>query len=130
MLDAGLSFDPIVLLDAMLEDMARQDALHQPTAFWADASRHITEELRTEGFSQFRRLAGPRSFFVPSYGPPGNTLSEAVVAELEAVVLRHADAGSKPQSEPPSMSWPRSWDQDAAAGCTKRCASAQPWCIP
>lgn len=109
MLDAGLSFDPIVLLDAMLEDMARQDALHQPTAFWADASRHITEELRTEGFAQFRRLAGPRSFFVPSYGPPGNTLSEAVVAELEAVVLRHADAGSKPHATLMEMLSGRAW---------------------
>lgn len=91
----GCGFDPVELMDTMLADMARQDALHQPTAFWADASQHIAAELRAEGFARFRRLSGPRSFFVPSYGPPGNTLSDTMVAELEATVLRHVAAGSK-----------------------------------
>ncbi len=83
------------LLRSMLEDMAQQDAIHQPTAFWSAASAKIVAELEASGFEPFRRLESTRSFFVPSYGPPGNMLSVDDVARLEAALLEKVPAGSK-----------------------------------
>jgi putative sugar O-methyltransferase len=79
----------------MLEDMSQQDPLHQPTAFWSAASARIVAELKIDGFESFRALGSARSFFVPSYGPPGNLLSMDDVAKLEATLLQTAPAGGK-----------------------------------
>ena len=87
--------DPCALLDQMQSDMAGQPELYQPTEFWRAASAQIAGELRREGFENFRRLAGPRNFFVPSYGPPGNLLTEAEVAQIETMMLPTAPRGSK-----------------------------------
>jgi putative sugar O-methyltransferase len=82
-------------LRQMLEDMERQELLFRPTEFWREASERIVRELEDGGVENFRRLAGPRGFFVPSYGPPGNGLSEEEVGQLEEVILRGAERGSK-----------------------------------
>ena len=55
------------LLSMMMADLAEQDALHQPTSFWAAASSRIIADLQCEGFARFRALASTRTFFVPSY---------------------------------------------------------------
>jgi putative sugar O-methyltransferase len=83
------------LLKLMLEDGAQQDALHQPTAFWAAASEEILAELHSVGFESFRALSSTRMFFVPSYGTPGNMLSPDDVAALEALFLKTSTAGGK-----------------------------------
>ena len=88
-------FDPSHLLDRMLADMSSQPALFQPTEFWRAASAQIRDELSREGFSNFRRLPSTRSFFVPSYGPPGNLLTPDDVSALEQVILRSCAEGSK-----------------------------------
>tara|TARA_B100000700_G_scaffold322293_1_gene423447 strand:- start:134 stop:1117 length:984 start_codon:yes stop_codon:yes gene_type:complete len=67
------------------EDMKAQSALYQPTEFWAEASEKIFENLVSEGIANFRRAALPLSFFVPTYGEPGNCLgnsSEELVDSL------------------------------------------------
>jgi putative sugar O-methyltransferase len=83
------------LLSMMMGDMAEQDAVHQPTPFWAAASSRIIADLERDGFERFRALASTRTFFVPSYGAPGNTLSLEDVAKLEATLLQTAPAGGK-----------------------------------
>ena len=79
----------------MRADMVYQPALFQPTEFWRQASEQIVEELNREGFDSFRRLAGPRRFFVPSYGPPGNMLTAKLIAQIEKVALEETTPGSK-----------------------------------
>lgn len=87
--------DPLLLLEQMQADMAGQPALFQPTPFWQAASERIITELAAAGFADFRQLAAIRDFFVPSYGPPGNMLSPAQAAHLEATLLDTVARGSK-----------------------------------
>ncbi len=83
------------LLRGMREDMEQQEALFQPTEFWRGASERMVRELEEGGMENFRQLAGPRGFFVPSYGPPGNLLTPGEVERLEGVILEGAERGSK-----------------------------------
>ncbi len=94
-MNASIALDPQALLAQMQSDMAGQADLYQPTEFWREASSKIAAELAAGGFENFRRLTGPRSFFVPSYGPPGNQLSQAQVAQLEECMLQSTAGGSK-----------------------------------
>lgn len=101
--------DPQVLLSDMLADMAGQPELYQPTEFWRAASTRIIEELRREGFGNFRSLDSARLFFVPSYGPPGNLLAPSDVAALEEVILRHTPRDSKKHKTLMEMLSGRAW---------------------
>jgi len=101
--------DPCQLLEQMQADMAGQPALYRPTEFWRGASARIAAELRSTGFNEFRRLETARNFFVPSYGPPGNMLTEAEVAQIEAMVLQAAPRGSKKHSTLIEMLSGRAW---------------------
>ena len=83
------------LLQLMVQDLGLQDSLHQPTSFWSAASARIMEDLKAHGFGAFRTLRSSRSFFVPSYGPPGNTLSVDHVSNLEETILQSAPRGGK-----------------------------------
>lgn len=94
-MNSTTSLDPRALLAQMQADMAGQLAHYQPTPFWRAASADIIAELEQVGFESFRRLHSPRRFFVPSYGPPGNMLTEAQVDQLEATILAHTTTGSK-----------------------------------
>lgn len=87
--------DPRVLLDEMRADIAAQPELYQPTEFWREASAQIAADLREAGFENFRRLPSIRKFFVPSYGPPGNMLSTADVAQIEELLLQSTPRNSK-----------------------------------
>lgn len=82
-------------LRQMREDMQRKEDLFRPTEFWREACERITRELEDGGVENFRRLAGPRGFFVPSYGPPGNGLSRQDLSRLESVISQIAEKGSK-----------------------------------
>jgi len=85
----------VALLKVMYQDLTQQDALYQPTAFWRQASDSIYHELCEYGFAQFRALPTPLSYFVPTYGPPGNALTLAQAQRLEQAFLQDATAGSK-----------------------------------
>ena len=84
------------ILKAMLSDMEMQDAVFKPTQFWSNAVDEIVADLEQKGFENFRRFRSTRRFFVASYGPPANMLTERQIEQLEAVLLEHVDAGSKP----------------------------------
>lgn len=64
------------------EDMLQQSELYRPSAFWAEASALIVEELCAHGVENFRRLPKPLGFFVPTYGTPGNSFSKTQRQEL------------------------------------------------
>ena len=93
--ESKTNFDPLVLLEQMLQDMKGEEQCYHPTEFWRAASERIVEELKREGFPNFRCLATARSFFVPSYGPPGNMLSQEDLDRLERGVLSTTSPGSK-----------------------------------
>ncbi len=94
-MSAPTATDPLSLLEQMEADLAGQPELYRPTEFWRAASARIAAELRADGFENFRRLETARRFFVPSYGPPGNMLTEAEVAQIEALMSATAPRGSK-----------------------------------
>jgi len=83
------------VLEVMLEDMASQKAVYQPTVFWSAASEMISADLRTNGFSNFRALPSSLEFFVPTYGIPGNSMTQDEFAALEQVMLKTNEPGSK-----------------------------------
>jgi putative sugar O-methyltransferase len=65
------------------KDMLGQSALYRPTMFWDAASTKIVTEICEHGVENFRQLSKSLSFFVPTYGPPANSLSRAQVEALE-----------------------------------------------
>ena len=92
---AHTSISPLAMLAQMQADMSGQPELYQPTEFWQSAAAQIADDLSRDGFEDFRRLPSVRSFFVPSYGPPGNLLTPTDVEQLEALLLRTTSVGSK-----------------------------------
>jgi len=64
--------------------MSSQDSLYRPTAFWAEASQSLADEVAHCGIENFRRLSGPLGYFVPTYGPPGNWFT----AELRQLLIQ------------------------------------------
>jgi putative sugar O-methyltransferase len=82
-------------LEDMLEDMKSQEAAYQPTVFWATASKSIIADLRTFGFTGFRSLSSSLNFFVPTYGVPGNGMTQIEVEDLERTMLETNERGSK-----------------------------------
>jgi putative sugar O-methyltransferase len=63
-------------LELSIADLATQDALYQPTAFWADASEKMADQINTRGVENFRKLDLPLLYFVPTYGYPGNGFTQ------------------------------------------------------
>jgi putative sugar O-methyltransferase len=89
--------DPLAELADARAATERQGPLYRPSAFWHDASCTIVDELRRHGFDGFRGLPTPLSFFVPTYGTPGNGFSAGQRDELlEGFAARHPQA-AKPQ---------------------------------
>lgn len=67
------------------DEMKKQSTLYQPTDFWAGACIEIFDNIKKEGISNFRRAQLPLSYFVPTYGYPGNGLgkpSEALIQPM------------------------------------------------
>lgn len=79
----------------MLTDMAQQDSIYKPTNFWHQASAPIIEDLRKTGFKDFRNSPSSRDFFVPTYGYPGNALSQADLDKFSKLVDQVAEKDSK-----------------------------------
>jgi len=79
------------LLQLMLNDLHSQADIYQPTSFWDQASIDISNDLSKHGFDFFRSLSSTRSFFVPSYGPPFNRLSTALVEKIIGTTASNED---------------------------------------
>ncbi len=59
-----------------LDDMALQKEIYVPSSFWREATLKIAEEICRLGVEHFRSYRLPLSYFVPTYGCPGNFFSK------------------------------------------------------
>ena len=59
--------------------------LYAPTPFWEAAAERLVDDIKRDGIENFRNRGTPLSFFVPTYGFPGNSLSSEQIIALEAV---------------------------------------------
>ena len=62
-------------LENAFKVMSQVDTLYQSTSFWESACRNISENILKNGLSNFRNDKNNLSFFVPTYGSPGNSFS-------------------------------------------------------
>jgi putative sugar O-methyltransferase len=76
-------------------DLAEQDPLYQPTAFWARASAEISDSLLAEGVDQFRSNPHCLGFFVPNYGVPTNGIGTDEQAQLITGFMERNPANAK-----------------------------------
>jgi len=81
----------------LMNDMLTQSPLYQPSSFWAQASVEIMQEFADGGIERFRSLPTALSFFVPTYGLPGNGLNEILVTEMNALMASR-ECSSKQQA--------------------------------
>ena len=82
-------------LQLMLKDLDKQECFYKPTAFWEKASRQLVQELEENGLESFRAGGFSRDFFVPTYGAPGNTLSEEFISALKVEAIKTYGEDSK-----------------------------------
>ena len=79
--------DPLLAeMDLALAESRKQNGLYRPTSFWAGASAEIAGQVRDLGLERFRRLPIALDYFVPTYGMPGNGLSEPAARALREAV--------------------------------------------
>lgn len=88
---------PTTRLEQALNQMQQQQALYQPTSFWATASQHIVNELNAKGVEIFRQLPSALSFFVPNYGVPASGLSAEQLQLLSDTLKQSFPQASKAQ---------------------------------
>lgn len=62
--------------------MNNQSELYRSSRFWEDACFRISRNILDSGFENFRRDEDNLNFFVPTYGPPGNSFSESAIEDL------------------------------------------------
>ncbi|GAB6069741.1 hypothetical protein JCM30760_08380 [Thiomicrorhabdus hydrogeniphila] len=67
----------------LMQILAKQSKLYQPGVFWQEASKVMLDDLDKHGIETFRSLSSSLSFFVPTYGYPGNALSEETMDSLQ-----------------------------------------------
>lgn len=79
---------------SMMELLALQSQLYQPGVFWQEASKEMLADLAQDGVHNFRRLKSSLMFFVPTYGFPGNALSQDTMKSLQDW-LNNQSLGSK-----------------------------------
>lgn len=68
----------------LMNQLAAQSPLYKPGVFWQEASKDMIEQLNLQGLEGFRRLSTSLNFFVPTYGYPGNALSEQTMQSWQA----------------------------------------------
>jgi len=69
----------------LLEKSRNAGPYYAPTPFWEQGSSEILADLTNDGIENFRNRGAPLSFFVPTYGYPGNSLSSEQIAALRDV---------------------------------------------
>ncbi len=77
-------------------DLALQEEVYRPSAFWAESSEQIVQELEASGIDQFRSLPKALGFFVPTYGSPGNSFSQKQADGLKSWLQHEYGEGKKP----------------------------------
>jgi putative sugar O-methyltransferase len=83
-------------LNLAREEMKRQNDLYRPSSFWDAASDRIVSELSARGVEDFRTLPTALSFFVPTYGTPGNGFSDEQATTMLEYFRSGLGGGSKP----------------------------------
>ncbi|WP_346911517.1 putative sugar O-methyltransferase [uncultured Roseibium sp.] len=68
----------------LLDLSRRSGPLYAPTPFWAEGARRLAEDIDANGIENFRNKGAPLNFFVPTYGYPGNSLSDTQITALRA----------------------------------------------
>lgn len=66
----------------LIDELKKQSSLYQPGAFWKEATSVMLDDLNKNGIENFRRLTSSLTFFVPTYGYPGNALSDKNMQSL------------------------------------------------
>jgi putative sugar O-methyltransferase len=79
------------------DEMMNQEVLYRPTAFWDEASSKIISEINTHGINNFRSLPKLLSFFVPTYGTPGNAYSKELADKLKEYLKSQKPPSIKPE---------------------------------
>ena len=64
------------------ELMANMNPLYRPTSFWEKAVKNLAARTNESEISTFRSWPEALDFFVPTYGSPGNGLSEEIRNEI------------------------------------------------
>lgn len=82
-------------LDLAWNALKAQNILYQPTAFWGEACSQIYQELIEGGISSFRKHKTALSFFVPTYGIPGNSFIPEAVQNIRKALKEAAPQGHK-----------------------------------
>lgn len=77
-------------LARLVRDMDAADPLYQPTQFWRVATARLLEEIAAQGLQRFRSMAGPLSYFVPTYGFPGYNADPARFEPVRSALDRLA----------------------------------------
>ena len=67
-----------------------QNDHYQATSFWNTAIDPVISDLKEHGMENFRSWRSALTYFVPTYGAPGNSLSLEMTEELHALRLRAA----------------------------------------
>lgn len=80
--------------EALMNELQEQSSLYRPGVFWQEASKEMLADLAQDGVHNFRRLKSSLMFFVPTYGFPGNALSQDTMKSLQDW-LKNQPLGSK-----------------------------------
>lgn len=81
----------------LINQLEKQSPLYQPGVFWKEASKDMIAQFNEQGVEHFRQLSASLNFFVPTYGYPGNALSEQTIQAWQAW-LSEQDLPSKQNS--------------------------------
>ena len=65
--------------------------LYRPSSFWEDAATKIKNEIDENGIENFRRLKTPLSFFVPTYGMPGNSFDNKIEKKIIEIIQKEGN---------------------------------------
>lgn len=82
------------MINKILEKSAASGPNYAPTPFWAAATEKLLPALAADRIGDFRREAGPLSFFVPTFGYPANGLTLQQTEAMDAI----ADAATAKQA--------------------------------
>jgi putative sugar O-methyltransferase len=64
-----------------------QNELYQATSFWDTAIDPMLSDLAEQGIENFRQWQSALTYFVPTYGSPGNSLSLELMSKLNNLIM-------------------------------------------
>ena len=81
----------------LLDQSREAGPLYGPTPFWQAGADRLMAGLDQQGMACFRRHPAALAFFVPTYGYPGNSLSQPQIDALRGAWHGETPAGPKQQ---------------------------------